>query len=187
MTSKLVEQLLEREGLAPLLAMRAEGRIPTGPQAADRLARAATLALGAAADIARRGECGGEARIYVPAPPAATPGQVVLGAADAAGGTTFLRNVAILRLTGPIGARLVVDFGALGLEIAQLALSFGATDLAGPIARRGGLPLVDADDQRKVMKRREIAGLVERAGFHPVFFATDPSPLPKEPRTHVES
>ena len=48
-----------------------------------------------------------------------------------------------------------------------LVLSFGATDLAGPIGQRRGLPI--ADDSKKVIKRREIGAFVERAGFRPVF------------------
>ncbi|HEX9295989.1 MAG TPA: hypothetical protein VF881_09135 [Polyangiaceae bacterium] len=184
MTSKLVERLFEHEGLAPLLALRKEGGVPAGAEAADLLSRAALLALGAAADVARRQECGDEVRIYVPAPPPPGPGLLVLGASPPAGGTAFLRELATLRLTGPIGARIVVDFGAVGLEIAQVALSFGATDWAGPIARRGGLPLIDADDQRKLVKRREIAGFVERAGFRPLFVSTD---APPPVRSHVES
>jgi hypothetical protein len=193
MISKLVAQLLEREGLAALLASREEGRVPAGAEAQSVLARASILALGAAADIARRRECGDEVRIYVPVPPPPAEGSLLVGACEAEGGTEFLRKLAILRLKSANGARIVVDFGALGLELAQVALSFGATDWAGPIARRGGLPLVDVDDQRKLMKRREIAGFVERAGFRPLFVATDPARAPaSEPadpsvRSHVES
>ena len=94
---------------------------------------------------------------------------------------------------GPIGGRIVVDFGALGLEIAQVALSFGATDLAGPIASRRGLPMVESDDQKKLVKRREIAGFVERAGFRPVFVTTEAraegrgAPDDSSPRAHVDS
>jgi len=84
-----------------------------------------------------------------------------------------LRAIAVLRLTGPIGQSIVVDFGVVGLEIAQVGLSFGATDLAGPIGSRKGLPL--ADDSKKVIKRRELAGFVERAGFRPVFVNSEAS------------
>src|SRR5262249_59957199 len=98
---------------------------------------------------------------------------LVIASAPTAGGTALLRQVARERLTGPIARRIVVDFGAVGLEIAQVALSFGATDLAGPIASRRGLPMLDAEDQKKLVKRREIAGFVERAGFRPVFVPTD--------------
>jgi hypothetical protein len=77
----------------------------------------------------------------------------------------------------------------VGLEIAQVALSFGATDIAGPIASRRGLPLVDASDNQKLYKRREIAGFIERAGFVPVFVQTDslpPAPKGTESRAGGE-
>jgi 2-iminoacetate synthase ThiH len=170
MTSKLVTELVERAGLAPLLASRERGVIPSATEAARLVEEADILALGAAADVARRRECGDETRIHVPAAPTDAE-LVVIGASVA--GTALLRLVARERLLGPIGRRIVVDFGAVGLEIAQVALSFGATDLAGPIASRRGLPMVDADDQKKLVKRREIAGFVERAGFRPVFVTTD--------------
>jgi hypothetical protein len=195
MTSKLISELLERQGILPLLAMRERGSIPKGPETHELLSACELLALGAAADIARRRERGDEARIYVPTAPAAGEGVVVMGASEPTRGTAFLRRVATLRLTGPIGLSIVVDWGALGLEIAQVALSFGATDLAGPIASRRGLPMLDLEDQKKLVKRREIAGFVERAGFRPVFVAKDASPaLSKESvdassssRAHVES
>ena len=86
-----------------------------------------------------------------------------------------------------------MDWGALGLEIGQIALCFGASDLAGPIASRRGLPMLDAEDQKKLVKRREIAAYVERAGFRAVFVATDSPPHSAEftatptSRAHVQS
>jgi 2-iminoacetate synthase ThiH len=171
MTSKLVSDLVERAGLAPLLASRERGVVPSGDDATRLVEEVDILALGAAADVARRRECGEETRIHVPAAPLPATDLAVIGAP--VGGTALLRLVARERLLGPIGRRIVVDFGAIGLEIAQVALSFGATDLAGPIASRRGLPMVDADDQKKLVKRREIAAFVERAGFRPVFVTTD--------------
>jgi hypothetical protein len=187
MTSKLVTQLLEREGLTPLLDARERGLVPPG--AGDALDRAEILALGAAADIARRRECSDEVRIYVPSAPAT---ELVVGSETRARGTALLRHIAKERLAGPVGRRIVVDFGALGLEIAQVALSFGATDLAGPIASRRGLPLFDRDDAKKLVKRREIAGFVERAGFRPVFVSSDtrsdaPVTAGASTRPHVDS
>jgi hypothetical protein len=173
MTSKLVSDLVEHAGLSSLLAERERGVVPSGADVDEALDRADVLALGAAADLARRRECGDETRIHVPLAPAASSEISVVGAAAAAGGTALLRHIARERLTGPIGRRIVVDFGALGLEIAQVALCFGATDLAGPIASRRGLPMIDTDDQKKLVKRREIAAFVERAGFRPVFVTTD--------------
>jgi len=192
MTSTLVARLLEREGLRPILELRERGVVPPAGDVGDLFGRSEILALGAAADVARRRELADEARIHVPTAPATTDDVVVVGANAPARGTALLRHIASLRLGGPIGLRIVVDFGALGLEVAQVALSFGASDLAGPIASRRGLPMVDRDDQKKLVKRLEIAGYVERAGFRPVFVTetrSETSSIPLEPsgRVHVDS
>lgn len=171
MTSKLVLESLERAGLGPLLSRRERGEVPDDDAAVELLASVDILLLGAAADLARRRECGPEARIFIPAPPVPNQIMTVLGEREAARGTALLRGIAVLRLTGPIGQSIVLDFGVLGLEIAQVGLSFGATDLAGPIGSTRGLPVVD--DQKKVIKRREIAAFVERAGFRPVFVSNE--------------
>ena len=171
MTSKLVALAIERAGLSTVLARRERGEVPDDDAVVELLATADILALGAAADFARRRECGPETRIFVPFAPPANAIMTVLGVREAARGTELLRGIAVLRLTGPIGQAIVVDFGVLGLEIAQVGLSFGATDLAGPLGSQRGLPV--ADDQKKVIKRREIAGFVERAGFTPVFVTSE--------------
>jgi hypothetical protein len=173
MTSKLVLESLDRAGLGTVLARRERGEVPDDDAVVELLASADILALGAAADIARRRECSPETRIFVPFAPQANAIVTVLGEREAARGTELLRGIAVLRLTGPIGQSIVLDFGVVGLEIAQVGLSFGATDLAGPIGAQKGLPL--ADDQKKVIKRREIAGFVERAGFRPVFVNSESS------------
>jgi 2-iminoacetate synthase ThiH len=166
----LVRRLIEREGLAELLDARGRGVAPSAATWRGRVEAAEILALGAAADAARRLECGDEARVYVPSPPPRSGEVAVIDERN--GGTALLRRIAALRLLGPIGGRIVVDWAAVGLEMAQIALSFGATDIAGPIASRRGLPMVDAPDTQKLYKRREIAGFVERAGFRPVFVDT---------------
>jgi len=192
MTSSLVWALLERSGLSDVLAARERGTVPlASPDVLDVLERADLLALGAAADIVRRRECGPETRIYVPQPPAPGDGLSVIGETESLRGTALLRRLATLRLTGPIALSIVVDFGAVGLPIGQLALSFGATDLAGPIASRRGLPVI-AEDKKRMIKRREIAGYVERAGFRPVFVSretpvdTGEAPAPSS-RNHAQS
>jgi hypothetical protein len=132
------------------------------------------LALGAAADRARRHECSEEVQVYVPEAPASSGDSLLLvGRGEDARGASLLRKIAVLRLTGRVGARIVIDFGLLGLEIAQVALSFGATDLAGPIAARRGLPMVETDEGKRMVKRREMAGYIERAGFRAVFINTE--------------
>jgi hypothetical protein len=190
MTSKLVLDAIERAGLSAVLARRERGEVPDDDAVVELLATADILALGAAADFARRRECGPETRIFVPFAPAANAIMTVLGAREAARGTELLRGIAVLRLTGPIGQSIVLDFGVLGLEIAQVGLSFGATDLAGPLGSQRGLPVV-ADEQKKVVKRREIAGYVERAGFTPVFVMSETATLDNAgasaARSHAES
>jgi 2-iminoacetate synthase ThiH len=171
MTTKLVLESLERAGLGALLSRRERGEVPDDDAAIELLASADVLLLGAAADLARRRECGTETRIFVPTAPVPNQIMAVLGEREAARGTALLRGIAVLRLTGPIGQSIVLDFSVLGLEIAQVGLSFGATDLAGPLASSRGLPVLD--DQKKVIKRREIAAYVERAGFRPVFVSND--------------
>ncbi len=192
MTSKLVTRALEQEGLSSILEARERGQVASDAETLEALGRADVLVLGAAADIARRRECSDEARIYVPSPPAQTTSLVVIDAREALRGTALLRKIATLRLQGPLGARIVVDWGAMGLEIGQIALSFGATDLAGPMASRRGLPMLDAEDQKKLVKRREIAAYVARAGFRAVFVQTDDPGqslfvAPLASRAHVES
>ncbi|HMI86510.1 MAG TPA: hypothetical protein VK550_20595 [Polyangiaceae bacterium] len=176
MTSKLVLDALERTGLGAVLARRECGEVPDDDAVVELLASADILALGAAADVARRRECSPEVRVFAPFAPAANAIVTVLGAREAARGTALLRGIAVLRLTGPIGQSIVLDFDVLGLEIAQVGLSFGATDLAGSIGSHKGLPI--ADDSKKVIKRREIAGFVERAGFRAVFVSNETSASP---------
>jgi 2-iminoacetate synthase ThiH len=193
MTSKLVARALETSGLDTILRSREQGHPQAGEAVLELLSRADILALGAAADQSRRRECSADTFIYIPSAPTSIPAPITIDAREPLRGTALLRKIATLRLTGEIGARIVVDWAAVGLEIAQIALSFGATDLAGPIASRRGLPMVDSDDQKKLVKRREIAGYVERAGFKPVFVATDDASrassfiAPTGSRPHVES
>ena len=64
------------------------------------------------------------------------------------------------------------------MELAQVALGFGASELRGPITRKSGLPIY-ADEKTKVkgqgmvelssIKRQEIAALVTHAGRLPMF------------------
>ncbi len=126
MISKLVMLLVEREGLLPILALRERGAVPSAALLGDLLDRSEILALGAAADAARRRECGDETRIHVPSAPLPTDELLVIGPTAPARGTALLRLVAKERLGGPIGRRIVVDFGALGLVVHAHALQIVA-------------------------------------------------------------
>jgi hypothetical protein len=178
MTSPLVQRAIDRAGLHDVVAARDRGLVSDDPELRRQIEQTEILALGAAADLCRRRECGDEARIYVPVPPAPSENLVVVGPGDRARGTALLHAIATMRLLGPLGRRIVVDWASVGLEIAQVALSFGATDIAGPIASRRGLPMVATSDNQKLVKRREIAGFVERAGFKPVFVEIGAAPPP---------
>jgi len=175
--SALVDRAIEAAGLADVRAARRAGRC--GGADVARLRTADLLALGALADRVRRDEVGDEVLIHAP-PPAVSSGAIVLPDPERElTGLDLLREVAIARLTGPPAARVRVDWTRCGLELAQVALGFGANELAGHIASKGGLPLaqgallgVGKKSQLRpadVVKREELAGLVRRAGRTPVF------------------
>lgn len=166
----LVERALLREGLLDVLEARRSGADLRGFD--KRLQSVDLLALGALADLVRREEVGSVVHIHLDKMPSD---------AISARGLDALRAAAIARVLRPRGARVCVDFGASGLEIAQVALGFGANELAGPIANRRGLPIAE-DAQKKVkgkgmvalraLQQEEILTLVRRAKREPVMEAT---------------
>jgi 2-iminoacetate synthase ThiH len=101
---------------------------------------------------------------------------VVMVAAQA-DGLSLLRAVAIARITGPRAARVRVDWTACGMELAQVAIGFGANELVGRIANKRGLELADdamATSAKKskalpaqLVKKRELAGIIRRSGRVP--------------------
>jgi hypothetical protein len=200
--SQLVDQAIDAAGLRPVLEARRAGaalgaHLPQ-LQAAD------LLALGALADRVRAEEVGAIVRIYTGAGAArvgdatGTPRTGELAGAplddDArvvtlpgddgeVTGLDLLRAVAVARVTGPRGARVRVDWTRCGLELAQVALGFGADELAGFIATKRGLPIADGElsgvgkkskrELAQVVKRKELAACVERGGRVPVFVRAD--------------
>jgi hypothetical protein len=184
----LVDRAIDASGLSGVLAARRAGTV--GAAHAAELRQADLLALGALADLVRREEVGDEVRIYVP-PPEHDDGRATVfprGArAGAEGedvtGLELLREVAVARVTGPRGGRVRVDWTQCGLEIAQVALGFGANELAGHIASKRGLLIAEGDllgvgkksrmELATVAKRRELAGFVRRAERTPVFVLAD--------------
>ncbi len=172
--SVVVERALLREGLLEVLEARRAGSGALG-SFERRLRDADLLALGALADVVRRDEVGSVVRLHLERAPED---------AISARGIDLLREVAIARVLGPRSARVCVDFGASGLEIAQVSLGFGASELAGPIANRRGLPI--AEDAAKKVKGKgmvalralaqdELFTLVRRAGREPVIVAREPA------------
>jgi 2-iminoacetate synthase ThiH len=173
--SALSDQAIVKEGLWPLFEARRARDLEGARGMAQALETADLLAVGALADAVRREEVGDVVRLYANARPEADAAAVDVrkaGAGDSSG-IRLLRDVAIARITGPLAARVRVDWSEIGLELAQVALGFGASELVGPIANKRGLAIAD-DATKKVkgagmvsvqaMKQRELAGLVERGG-----------------------
>jgi hypothetical protein len=191
--SKLVERAIDAAGLGAVLAARREAASMDAHLA--RIRAADLLALGALADRVRAEEMGAEVRIFQGAPPSGDEGAPPSGDEGAPGvivlprdgeeltGLDLLREVAVARITGPRGAHVRVDWTRCGLELAQVALGFGADELAGFIATKRGLPIADGElagggkkskrELAQVVKRKELASYVERGGRIAVFIRAD--------------
>jgi hypothetical protein len=193
--SAFVESALGAAGLGDILAARAEGR--AGNSLTERLAHADLLHLGALADRIRAAEVGDEVRIYTGRQPAAgstnAPCVVVTLAEAGLTGFELLRLLATHRITGPRGVNIRVDWSSVGLELAQVALGFGANELCGVITSKRGLTIapdelagVGKQSRREsalLVKRRELGAIIEGAGRVPRFFDDAGAP---EPSSHVE-
>lgn len=187
--SALVERALRDAGLDEVLAARRAGAVSAA--LVERLRASDLLVLGALADRVRAEEVGEGVRIYgagadagagAGADAVSDPGVVTLPPdGHEISGLDLLREVAIARAAGPRGLRVRVDWTRCGLEIAQIALGFGANELAGRLATKRGLPLAEGDmlgvgkksrmQAADVVKRKELEGFVRRAGRVPSFEA----------------
>jgi hypothetical protein len=185
----VVARALRAAGLADLIHLDARNAARATPEALRARVRAADLlAVGALADLIRAQEVGdgvrltlvdGESRNIDRAAAASTglpnetPSTSGLGAQEPRG-MAFLREVAEHRIVGPAGATVCVDFNVVGIEVAQVALCFGANEWRGEVRSKRGLPIADDDvtavgkkSQWEPMiqtKRRELAELIARAG-----------------------
>ena len=179
----LVQRAVEEAGLSVVLAERRRaGATDSGHLALLR--DADLLALGALADLVRAEEVGAEVRMYVPPPPAVVEDVLVFPAGGRVlTGLELLREIAISRVTGPHAARVRVDWTGCGLEIAQIALGFGANELAGHLSTKIGALIGESDltgvgrksrlELATVAKKRELAAFVRRASRTPVFVLAD--------------
>jgi hypothetical protein len=176
--SALVDRAIDAAGLADIRAARRVG--PLAEHHVARLRTADLLALGALADRVRAEEVGDEVLIDTSgdAQPGAEPVVLFPSHAVELTGLELLREVAVARIAGAPAARIRVDWMRCGLELAQVALGFGASELAGVLADKRGLPL--AEDAKLgvlgkksrlegagVVKRRELEAFVRRAGRTP--------------------
>jgi hypothetical protein len=181
--SALEDRAIEAAGLADVLAARRAGAALDTH--ALRLRAADLLALGVLADRVRREEVGGDVRIITNGDEDDPRVAAYPRVGEDLTGLELLREIAVARVTGPRGARIRVHWTRCGLELAQVALGFGANELAGRIATKRGLPIADGElagvgkksqlEPAQVVKERELAGFVTRAGRIPVFVHADGS------------
>jgi len=189
--TSFVERAIERAGLGGVLPARKRGE----PDDLDRVRALLTptvdlLIVGALADAIRAEECGGLVRVH----PTAAP-DVQWFEREGRSELDLLRAIAVARITSARGAKIGIDWGTQGLEVPQVALGFGVTDLTGPITLKSG-DLIDADDLKKVkgkgmvaktaLKRLEIAALIQNAG-RSCQFTDETAPMPVVPRKIEES
>lgn len=170
--TRFVEEAIARAGLLPVLTARRGGEMDVVRGAIASWRSADLLALGAVADLVRAEDEGTEVRIHE------GEGDSVLWIDGAPSELDVLREVAVARISSAPGTKVGIDWGKWGLELAQVALGFGATDLRGPITRKSGLPILE-DETKKVkgqgmvdlrsLMKRELADLVKYAGRLPVF------------------
>jgi hypothetical protein len=184
----LVDRAIAAAGLADLARARRAGELGEVAALAPLLAKADLLAVGALADRIRADEVGDRVGVFAGTKASDGGDVVVIGADESTPGegrADVLRRVAHARITGPRAARVRVDWASTGIELAQVALGFGASELAGPVLSRRGLPIL-ADSTQKVkgaglvssqlLKKKELSVLVRMAGRIPVF-ASDASAL----------
>jgi hypothetical protein len=177
-----VDRAIESAGLGDVLAARGRGALSEALVA--RLRDADLLVLGALADRVRAEEVGPEVRIWLGDTAVDDDSSVTFPGDDRdLTGLELLREIAVARVTGPRRARLRVDWMRCGLELAQVALGFGADELVGRIATKRGLPIAEGElsgvgkksrrELAQTAKLRELAGYVRRAGRRPVVVGHD--------------
>ncbi|HEY8079425.1 MAG TPA: hypothetical protein VIF62_35080 [Labilithrix sp.] len=167
--TRFLDEAIARAGLMPVLAARRAGDFETVRATVASWRGADLLAIGAVAELARIADVGDAVRIH-----AASASDVAW--IEASSELALLREVAVARIAN--GGRIGVDWTRHGLELAQVALGFGASDLRGAITKKSGLPILATEGRRvkgegvvdlASLRRREIARLVSCAGRKAVF------------------
>jgi hypothetical protein len=182
--SRFVDDAIAKAGLAPVLAARRAGDLETVRAAAASWAAADLLVLGAVADILRTEDVGEVVRIHEREALAGEPEVHWVGTSAGASELEFLRAVAVARVLARKGARIGVDWSVRGMELAQVALGFGASEMRGPIQRKSGLVILEGEKLKlkgqgmvelRTIKKQEIGALVTHAGRRPVFIDEETS------------
>jgi 2-iminoacetate synthase ThiH len=97
-------------------------------------------------------------------------------------GLGLLRKVAVERVLSPDGVRVGVSYTEIGIELAQVALGFGASELRGVLANKRGLPIADDATKRvkgqgqvsaQLLQRKELSEVLAYVGRRAVFAEGD--------------
>ena len=172
-TSSVVERALSAAGVDRWLARRLAGDVLEGDRAEleARLPELDVLVLGALADRVRAAECGPVVRVHLRRP---LDEVAALPSFDpVAGGIVFLRAVARARLLGAAGAAVRIDIDDVGLQLAQVCLAYGASELVAPQRKRSIVTDAQGDAAAQaILRERELAALVVAAGRKPVIVET---------------
>jgi hypothetical protein len=175
----LVDRAIREAGLWELLEARRAGDLARVRALAPKLDDADLLAVGGVADRVRADEVGDVVRVFAGGASDAEAEVVIIdgNGLEGVSRANVLRLVAKARVTGPRGARVRVDWAKVGIELAQVALGFGANELAGPVLNRRGLPIADGDTKKvkgsglvssQLLKKEELFALVRVAGREPL-------------------
>lgn len=185
--SRFVEEAIAKAGLAPVLAAHRSGDLETVRTTVTSWGAADLLALGAVADMVRAEDVGEVVRVHPggqqqPRPEreslAGEPEVQWVPISKGASELDFLRSIAVARIASPKGARIGVDWTVCGMELAQVGLGFGASEMRGPIRRKSGLVILEGEKLKlkgqgmvelQTIKKQEIAALITHAGRLPVF------------------
>jgi hypothetical protein len=172
---RILDRALEQAGISDLAERVLQGR---GLADADliRLRAADVLVLAGLADAVRERFHGEDVRVLGIAAALRDPELLRLGFEDggepARTGQELLIEVALARLATPGRRRIGVRVDEIGLQLAQVALTFGADVLFGELGGDRILPLLDGPQAR----RAELDALIERAGRR--VHREEPRPLP---------
>jgi len=165
--STLATSAIDRAGLGPLLVAWSTENFAALASLAPIVEKQDILVLGILADSVRRAHLGDTVRAHTSPSTLGASDHLVQGSAD------VLREVAVARILRPPTCRVAVDLATVGPTLAQVALTFGATDLVGFLVNKRGLPLA-SDGTRKVkgegqvplatLKERELLRVLAVAG-----------------------
>jgi len=164
MTSSVVDAAIAAAGWDRWLARRMARDLTADDvrQLDARVGEIDLLVLGAMADRVRAHEHGEVVRLHLQRPMRDDGAAVFTDFDPVAGGGAFLRRVAHARLRSheTPGNPVRIDVEGVGIELAQVALAFGASELVAPIRRS----VITGD---AVLRERELAALVVAAGRVP--------------------